>query len=329
MAALARVAAGATGSALPRLWLRPPAPGIAALAPAAAGPCRGPLCQDTRSVARVRINRYTGVRALKVGVGKTEWQIQAEKEFLASRESDVPQDAYIWGLTEDDVRNLSAEMQHALSMRCGNAENKYKWRVAQLIKKFAQRPNDRHSPAVKIARYTEKILRLRAHLLRRPKQRTAKMAMTKYLSIRMKCMKSLYKVDYTLYRHVCTELGIRCIRFAIPNSRDPQRMYNPQAVDGDRARFMIRQRMYRARFRPREMRDPRLGKLIRYTRHPMEPVPESHGKPQPIPQQVSLAWPYSVTPERVAGKQVIYNPTAAGKGFWPTSAGSIGGSTPK
>jgi hypothetical protein len=58
-------------------------------------------------------------------------------------------------------------------------------------------------------------------------------------------------------------------------------------------------------------------------------VPESWGKPQPVQQQISRAWPYGVRSERVEGRQVVYNPTAPGKGFMPASGGRrAGGPTP-
>jgi len=302
------------------------APLVAPLA-AAASPLFGPAKQDARGVARVRINRFTGVRAIKVGAPKTEWQINAEKEFLAMR-AQIPKKGYVFGFTDDDVRHLSPEMRKCLSLRCANSEGLSIWRKQQLIKQFQRRPFDTNSHPVRIAVLTEKIMRLRAHLLRNPGRwghQSAKISMAARLSKRQKSMKSLYKSDYVLYKHVCQELGIRCVRFAVPGSKDPSKMVNPQAVDGDRARFLIRQRLYHAKFRPREMRDPRTNQLIRYTRHPMEPVPESHGKAVPVPQQVSRAWPYGVRNERVAGKQIVYNPTAAGTGFWPAGLGGIGG----
>mmetsp|Transcript_46476 Transcript_46476/g.149305 ORF Transcript_46476/g.149305 Transcript_46476/m.149305 type:complete len:331 (-) Transcript_46476:89-1081(-) len=287
----------------------------------------GPMCQDVRTIARVRINRWTGVRAIKVGAPKTEWQIAAEKEFLAMREQ-VPKDALLWYLTEDDVRKLSPEMRKCLSLRCASNEEKSKWRKHQLIRKFQRKPFDTNSPAVRIAVLTEKIMRLRAHLLRNPNRwghQMGKISMAVKLSQRQKSMKVLYKTDFVLYQTVCKELGLRCVRFAVPSSKDPAKMINAQAIDGDRAKFLIRQRLYHAKFRPREMRDPQTNQLIRYTRHPMEPVPESHGKALPTPQQVSRAWPYSVRPDRVAGKQIVYNPTAAGRGFLPGRLKPVGG----
>lgn len=148
------------------------------------------------------------------------------------------------------------------------------------------------------------------------------------LTRRQRAMKYLYRTDYGLYQHVCSELGIRCIRFAIPSSKHVQEAENPQAVDGDHARFLIRQRIYHAKHRPREMREPETNRLIRYTRHPMEPVPASHGKAKPIPQQISRGWPYGVSNERVAGKQVIHNPTAPGPGFLRAKGAVVGGRTP-
>lgn len=82
----------------------------------------GPVCQDARGVARVRINRFTGVKAVKVSAPKTEWQIAAEKEFLAMREN-YPKDEYLPYLTADDVHNLSPQMRRCLTLRCGSAED--------------------------------------------------------------------------------------------------------------------------------------------------------------------------------------------------------------
>lgn len=292
----------------------------------------GPVYADVRCIARIRINRNTGVKAVKMSPPKTEWQAAAEKEFLQMR-ARVPKDELLWNLTPDDVRHLSPEMRKCLTLRCGNSRDISQWRKQQLIRKFQRRPFDTNSPAVRIACLTEKILRLRAHLLRTDLgglHQEAKRAMRMYLTRRTRTMKSLYKSDYTLYRHTCTELGIRCIRFAIPlPSANPQKMLNPQAVDGDHARFLIRQRLYRAKHRPREVREPGTQRRIRWTRHPLEPVPESHGRPKPSPQQISTAWPYGVRQERVEGKQVIYNPTAPGVGFWPAKQKIVGGRTPE
>ncbi|CAJ1386520.1 unnamed protein product [Effrenium voratum] len=288
--------------------------------------CSGPLCTAARSVARVRINRYTGVKAVKKSPPKTEWQAAAEKQFLQMR-SRIPKDELMWGLTPDDVQHLSPDMRKCLTLRCASSREISGWR------KFQRRPFDTNSPAVRIATLTEKILRLRAHLLRTDlggMHAEAKRALRMYLTRRTQTMKTLYKSDYTLYRYTCMELGIRCVRFAIPlPSYDPQKMLNPQAVDGDHARWLIRQRLYKARHRPREVREPGTERRIRWTRHPLETVPESHGRPKPTQQQVSCAWPHGVRQERVEGKQVIYNPTAPGRGFWPAKQKIVGGRTPE
>ncbi|CAE7378143.1 MRPS15 [Symbiodinium natans] len=289
--------------------------------------CAGPLYNDVRGIARVRINRYTGVKAVKMSPPKTEWQAAAEKEFLQMRAS-IPKDELLWHLTPDDVRHLSPEMRKCLTLRCASNRDVSKWRAHQLIRKFQRRPFDTNSHAVRIACLTEKILRLRAHLLRTdmggPHQE-AKESMRKCLTRRNRAMKVLYKVDYPLYKHTCQELGIRCIRYAIPMKSDPQTMINAQAVDGDHAKWLIRQRIYKAKFRPRELREPGSQRRIRWSRHPMEPVPASHGRPKATPQQVSTAWPYGVRQDRVEGKQVVYNPTAAGRGFQPAKMKIAGG----
>lgn len=277
-----------------------------------------------RGVARVRINRTTGVVAVKQMAPKTEWQRAAEREFLFQR-SQVPMDAYINGLTADDVRHLSPDMQHCLTLKCAGIEDHSKYRIRELVRKFQRHPTDSSSHAVRIAVLTEKILRLRAHMLRHPKHLEPKRPIAIRISDRQRAMKALYKADYPLYRHVCQELGIRCVRFAIPDSRNPSQQAAPLATDGDRAKWLVRQRLYRWRYAPRKLREPGNFRVIRYTRHPQEPVPESHGKPQPTPQQISRAFPYGVRQERVEGRQVVHKPTAPGKGYWPASRGRKGG----
>lgn len=132
-------------------------------------------------------------------------------------------------------------------------------------------------------------------------------------------MKSLYKSDFELYKWVCQEVGIKCIRFAIPDFRDPDKMIAPLAIDGDRAKFLIRQKVYRAKYRPRPVRDPKTGQLVRYVTHPIEEPPHDHGLAKAVKQQVTRRWPYGVTKDRVHGRQIVYNPTAAGKGYQPSS----------
>ncbi|CAL1163360.1 unnamed protein product, partial [Cladocopium goreaui] len=51
----------------------------------------GPVYADVRCIARIRINRNTGVKAVKMSPPKTEWQAAAEKEFLQMR-ARVPKD---------------------------------------------------------------------------------------------------------------------------------------------------------------------------------------------------------------------------------------------
>eukprot|EP00928_Gymnodinium_smaydae_P013053 TRINITY_DN14759_c0_g1_i1.p1 TRINITY_DN14759_c0_g1~~TRINITY_DN14759_c0_g1_i1.p1 ORF type:complete len:385 (+),score=48.56 TRINITY_DN14759_c0_g1_i1:123-1157(+) len=286
----------------------------------------GPMCQAIRGVARVRINRYTGVKAVKVGVPKTQWQIAAEREFMLMRQ-EAPKNAYAFGLTADDVRNLSPEMQHCLSLKCAGKDELTKWRKRELARKFQRRPFDTGSKAVRIACLTESILRMREHMMVDMKDTSVKRVIQIKLSARHKAMKSLYKTDFSLYKHVCSELGIRCVRYATPDSRHPSKMISPLAVDGDRARFLIRQRLYKRQFAPRRLREPMTNRQIRYTRHPMEPVSVRHGQAKRVPQQVSRAWPYGVREDHVRGKQIVYNPTAAGKGHWPARGTVPGGKT--
>lgn len=44
------------------------------------------FAEQKRFVARVRVHRFAGVVPLKIRSPKSEWYIQAEKEFLSQRE---------------------------------------------------------------------------------------------------------------------------------------------------------------------------------------------------------------------------------------------------
>jgi small subunit ribosomal protein S15 len=188
-----------------------------------------------------------------------------------------------------------------------------------MVEKFGNNPFDTNSPSVKIAILTEKILNLRAHLIVRPKDQHAKGRMAIFLGARTKVMRKLCSSDFPLYQWTCKELGIRCVRFSAP-TKDPQFAYNPLAVDGDRAKFLIRQKLWKGKNRPR--REPAAdgrGSGVVFTKHPIEAPPADHGKPERTPQQINVKWPYGIRKERVQGSYVVDNPTAPGKGYIPAS----------
>merc|ERR1712194_896822 len=113
--------------------------------------------------------------------------------------------------------------------------------------------------------------------------------------------------------YVCQQLGIKMIRFAIPDHISPSRQFQPQGVDGDLCRWLIRQKVWRHRQSPYPLRNE-MGVLVRYTQHKNEPVPKSHNVARAIRQEVSVSYPYGVSDERVEGRQIIHNPTAPGRG---------------
>ena len=248
---------------------------------------------------------------------KSDYLINAEKEFLAEREN-VPE-GFVANLTKSDVDRFSGKIQSALSLQLASSAEKSKARKAMMVEKFGTSPLDTNSPSVKIAIFTEKILNLRAHLIARPKDQHAKGRMAIFLGARTKAMRKLYRSDFTLYQWTCKELGIRCVRFGVPIT-NPQLAYNPLAVDGDRAKFLIRQKLWKGKHRPkREAAADGRGMGVVFTKHPVESPPENHGKPEKVEQQVSPKWPYGVTRERVEGRQIVPNPTAPGRGYIPAS----------
>ncbi|CAD7960884.1 unnamed protein product [Amoebophrya sp. A25] len=165
-------------------------------------------------------------------------------------------------------------------------------------------------------------LNLRAHLIKTVKDIPGRRVMSMLLSKRMRVMRNLYKTDFLLYKHVCEELGLRMVRFAVPEFRDPSKMVSPMAVDGDKMKWLIRQKLYKKKNMPMMFMDAtrtftgrRASTLVRHTRHPLEPVPEDHGKPKATVQQLSPHFPYGVRADRVRGEQVVHNPTAPGPGY--------------
>ncbi|KFG31777.1 putative 30S ribosomal protein S15 [Toxoplasma gondii p89] len=71
-----------------------------------------------------------------------------------------------------------------------------------------------------------------------------------------------------------------------------------------------------ARFRPRQLKQAD-GKVVRFTRHPMEQPSSAWNLPKEHRPSLSRAWPYGVLEERLKGNYVIQNPTAAGLGYCP------------
>mmetsp|Transcript_135746 Transcript_135746/g.307137 ORF Transcript_135746/g.307137 Transcript_135746/m.307137 type:complete len:301 (+) Transcript_135746:19-921(+) len=285
-----------------------------------AGGCAGPLAEAARSVGQltkggIRVGKWSGTRAEKTRVPRTPFQIAAEKQFLEMR-SKIP-DGYVKGFTRDDVKHLSPELQQCLKLQAASSMQISKARIKRLIQKFGRGPTDNSSHPVRIAIMTEKILNQRVRLIQHPKDHTAKITMHARLPNRQKAMKYLYKTDFEMYQWVCKELGIKCVRFPVPGDTWAPRMPNPVAVDGDHARWLIRQRLWRHFHRTKALSDPATGKKVRYNRHPIEDPPATHGMAKPIPEQVSRYWPYGVRQDYIKGQQIVYDPTMAGRGHQP------------
>ncbi|CEM32729.1 unnamed protein product [Vitrella brassicaformis CCMP3155] len=267
-----------------------------------------------RFIARTKAFKFTGVVARKTHVPKTQWYLQAEREFLDER-ARIP-DGYIKRLTPADIGSLSPEMRQSLHLKCAKRMDVATWRKWAMARKYQRGPTDINSPAVSLCFLTEKILNLRRHIIQNPKDHIKKRSMSKFLNRRARVMKCLYKKDFELYKQVCADLKVTPVRFATPDSRDRQRCISQIGMDGDRCKFLIRMKLWKSRNRPRAIRVAD-GKEIRYTRHPMEEPPLDWNKARPHPPVVSRQWPYGVREERLRGDYVIYNPTEPGVGYCP------------
>jgi small subunit ribosomal protein S15 len=260
-----------------------------------------------------KIHRFTGTRVHRKVTPKSQFQIEAEAQFMSER-LNRPK-GFINNFTVDDVRGLKPEMQKLLSLKVASNAELSAFRKQELIKKFNQSPYDTNSLPVKIAVLTERILNMRQHLMTHSRDSATKQSIAITLGKRTRAMRILYKVNLPLYEWVCGELGLKCVRFAVPGIKHPSKALNPLAIDGDRVKWLIRRKLWRARNRPRPA-DGKSGVVgVHYLRHRTEEPPAWHGKPRPVPQQVSKAHPYGVSPEREKGEYTVHNPTAPGPGF--------------
>jgi len=261
-----------------------------------------------------KIYRFTGTKVHRQKTPKSSFQLEGEAQFLAER-SHIPQ-GFISNFKLDDVQGLKSEIQSLTSLRCASHCDISKARKAELIEKFGQSPFDTNSLPVKIAVLTETILNMREHLLTHPRDSASKQSIAIAIGKRTRAMRLLYKANSSLYEWVCTELGITCVRFSVPGIKHPAKALNPLAIDGDRVKWLIRRKLWKGRNRPRpEERTDGKGGQVHYLRHRTEKVPDYHGKPRQLPQQISKAYPYGVGEDRVRGNYTVHNPTAPGPGY--------------
>ncbi|KAF4712609.1 hypothetical protein FOZ62_024902 [Perkinsus olseni] len=282
-------------------------------------PNQGPMPYKYQ-LPKLEYHRFTGNRAQKCAPIKTLFQISAEKEFLLMRAQRPA--GYVYNLSEDDLSAAPAELRQTLSLACASEKQVSKFRRYQLLQKFQRSAFDTGSLPVKIAILTERILNMRATNIVQERNTRAKQAIKMALCRRNRVMKALFTKDFELYKWVVKQLGLRLVRFNYMALKDPSKTVNAIAVDGDKVKWMLQQRLWRHRYRPRNVKHPQTGKLVRYTRHLVKPPPANFGKPVPVRQQISKRWPYGVTPERVSGTYTVYNPTAPGRGFGqPSTSG--------
>lgn len=247
----------------------------------------------------------------KVPALKRKWQLAAEAKFLAERQ-EVPPGAYVQGLNPVHLASLDSHFMRVLDLKAASLRALSHCRTRLMREAVGRNVFDTRSLAVQVTDLTEKILSIRAHILRLPRERTCHRALSIALGKRHRAMKALYKTDYALYHYVCQVACLRPVRFSIPDSRDRTKAISRLGVDGDRARFLIRQRFWRAKHRPRATEDEK-GRRVLPVRHSMDSPDAQFGKPKRAVSEVSKAWPYGVSSERMTGTHTVRNPTAPGR----------------
>ncbi|KAF4662154.1 ATP-binding cassette sub- F member 3 [Perkinsus olseni] len=242
-------------------------------------PNQGPMPYKYQ-LPKLEYHRFTGNRAQKCAPIKTLFQISAEKEFLLMRAQRPA--GYVYNLSEDDLSAAPAELRQTLSLACASEKQVSKFRRYQLLQKFQRSAFDTGSLPVKIAILTERILNMRATNIVQERNTRAKQAIKMALCRRNRVMKALFTKDFELYKWVVKQLGLRLVRFNYMALKDPSKTVNAIAVDGDKVKWMLQQRLWRHRYRPRNVKHPQTGKLVRYTRHLVKPPPANFGKPVPV-----------------------------------------------
>eukprot|EP00916_Digyalum_oweni_P004848 GHVL01008717.1.p1 GENE.GHVL01008717.1~~GHVL01008717.1.p1 ORF type:complete len:304 (+),score=46.98 GHVL01008717.1:28-939(+) len=270
-----------------------------------------------RNVIHIKSYRAMSYRPRRIGCPKSEWYLAKEKEFMAER-AQRPH-GYIRNLSSDDVSELSPTLRKLLSMKCASNMELHTFRKRQFMFEFQRRPFDTNSFPVRLSILTEKILNMRQHIVSDfIKHRHKRDKLNEYSRRRTKLMKAFSKIDYASYKETCDKIGIKCVNFTVPMPRSgPSKSFSPHAIDGDKCKWLIRQRLFRSKYRPlphRAQHPEALG-LERYTRHPLHPPPDTHNKPVPHHPIVNRKWPYGVTDERISGKYVLHNPTKVGWGY--------------
>eukprot|EP00371_Babesia_bovis_P001890 XP_001610537.1 40S ribosomal protein S15 [Babesia bovis T2Bo] len=152
-----------------------------------------------RYVSHVKQFRIKGYPFEKVRAPKTEWYKKAEAIFLAER-ARVPQ-GLVGRWQPEDLSELDPRITQALSLKCASGREIRRARTLLLMKHLQKEPFDTGSAPVQLACVSEKILNLRAHLIRHPRDNCRKRAMAILLSRRHKLMKRLYNEDFELYQN--------------------------------------------------------------------------------------------------------------------------------
>ena len=75
---------------------------------------------------------------------KSQWQINAEKDFLAEQRRDIPE-GFAYGLTESDVSHLHPTMQRILSLKNSDSQEIMKAKKRLMVAKFGKHLLDANS----------------------------------------------------------------------------------------------------------------------------------------------------------------------------------------
>eukprot|EP00375_Theileria_parva_P003260 XP_765941.1 40S ribosomal protein S15 [Theileria parva strain Muguga] len=158
-------------------------------------------------ISNVKVFRIKGLPFEKVKAPKTEWYKRAESEFLSER-AQIPT-GYVGRWNELDLANLDERVRKILSLRCASGREIRRARTFMIMKHLQKEPFDTGSLSVQLGCVSEKILNLRSHLIRHPRDNSRKRAMSILLSRRHKLMKKLYQQDFKLYQHTCEFLSCK------------------------------------------------------------------------------------------------------------------------
>ena len=170
----------------------------------APGPARAP--RDVPAAAERRVEGMFYDRAVTLSRRQKTVFARAEDEPSLPP---APEGGFLYGLTEADMAGRNAMVRRALSTATASAEDARAFERAGLLRRFETAHLDTGSSRVQVAALTARIQRLSGHLAQFKKDTHSKRSLLILASRRRRVLEYMMRRDFSNYRLVLKELGLR------------------------------------------------------------------------------------------------------------------------